>query len=75
MNDHPKEITALFIIFLLVSLLILLAVAIRRLICFFRELRFMKIEIERTDGEEREYWLRQRKRLLLSLISFGNRRI
>ena len=37
---------------------------------FFRELQFLKMEISRTTGEERKKWLRQRKRLLLSLIPF-----
>ncbi len=37
---------------------------------FSQELKYLNIEIGRTDGAERRYWLRQRRRLWLSLIPF-----
>lgn len=39
---------------------------------FSRELRYLNIEIGRTEGEEQEYYLRQRRRLWLSLLPFVN---
>ena len=37
---------------------------------FSSELRYLNIEIGRTTGSERRYWLRKRWRLWLSLIPF-----
>lgn len=37
---------------------------------FVRELKYLNIEIGRTHGSERRYWLRRRRRLWLSLIPF-----
>lgn len=37
---------------------------------FSAELRYVNNEIERTEGSERRYWIRRRKRLWLSLIPF-----
>lgn len=40
---------------------------------FSRELRFLNNEIGRTNGEERRYWIAQKRRLWLSLIPFVRR--
>lgn len=37
---------------------------------FSRELRRLNIEINRTTGFERSYWMRKRRRLWLSLLPF-----
>lgn len=37
---------------------------------FSQELKYINGEIKRTDGSERRYWIRQRRRLWLSLIPF-----
>lgn len=37
---------------------------------FSSELRYLNNEIGRTAGEERKHWIRQRRRLWLSLIPF-----
>ena len=37
---------------------------------FSSELRYLNNEIGRTTGAERRYWIRQRRRLWLSLIPF-----
>ncbi len=73
MNNAPREVTALFCVLLLVFGFVFLAAAVRSSINFLRELKFMKIEIERSGGEEKEYWLCQRKRLWLSLLLFWKR--
>ena len=40
---------------------------------FRRELKYIKTEINRSDGGERRYWLHQKKKLWLSLIPFYRR--
>ena len=37
---------------------------------FSQELRYLNNEIRRTDGAERRHYIRQRRRLWLSLIPF-----
>ena len=37
---------------------------------FSSELRYLNNEIRRTTGAERRHWIRQRRRLWLSLIPF-----
>ena len=37
---------------------------------FRRELQYVNSEIERTEGEERQYWIWQRRELWLSLLPF-----
>ncbi len=37
---------------------------------FSRELKYLNCEINRTEGEERRYYIRQRRRLWLSLFLF-----
>lgn len=37
---------------------------------FYDELRYIKDEIKRAGKDERKYWLRQKRRLWLSLIPF-----
>ena len=37
---------------------------------FYREHKYINCEIKRTDGSERRYWIRRRRRLWLSLIPF-----
>lgn len=37
---------------------------------FSHELRYLNNEIGRTDGSEKRYWKRQKRRLWLSIIPF-----
>ena len=37
---------------------------------FSQELKYLNNEIDRTQGNERKYWLRRRRRLWLSIIPF-----
>lgn len=37
---------------------------------FSRELKFLNVEIDRNVGEERKYWIKERRRLWLSLLPF-----
>lgn len=54
-----------------VIVLLVLLVSLARLVTdFSAELRLLNIEINRSEGTEREHYLRQRRRLWLSLIPF-----
>lgn len=56
------------VVFLILPLLIVALVAYSQE--FMRELKIIKCEINRTDGEERKYWIRKKRRLWLSIIPF-----
>lgn len=63
----------LYMIVSIFAILIVLGLFIR--LCafmedFVSELRYINSEIRRTDGAERRYWIRKRRRLWLSLIPF-----
>lgn len=57
----------LVLVFLGIVLLVLIA---RWHMSFKKELRHVSIEIGRTDGKEREYWVRKKRRLWLSILPF-----
>ena len=59
-------------VYILAGILIafLLGIVIANLTEFFRELRYINKEIACTGGAERKHWLRQRRRLWLSLLPF-----
>ena len=65
-----QTITILICMFAAVISSAVLGALVLFLINFFRELRYLNKEISCTDGEERRYWLRQRRRLWLSLLPF-----
>ncbi len=59
------------IAFLVVAVLIILALAFFFVYNdFMSELRHLNIEIRRTEGQEKDYWKKQKLRLWLSLIPF-----
>ena len=37
---------------------------------FSKELKYLKNEIRRTEGVERRYWIKRKRRLWLSLLPF-----
>lgn len=37
---------------------------------FRRELEYVKMEINRTEGEEKKYWKRRKREMWLSLLPF-----
>lgn len=43
---------------------------IKKISSFSEELNYTNIEIGRTEGAEREYWKRKKRRLWLSLLPF-----
>lgn len=71
MNDPQKtELDLLLGVSAAIIIFILLVAAAKFSNEFSRKLRYLNSEIRRTDGAEREYWIRRRRRLWLSLIPF-----
>ena len=73
MSNSENLSTELYLIIGLVAIIVLLAFIVW-LALFIKEfkknLQYINMEIERSDGSERRYWIRQRRRLWLSLIPF-----
>lgn len=61
---------AIVIAFFAIMLLVCTTIKIND---FSRELDYLKREIARTEGEDREYWKRKKRRLWLSLLPFFRR--
>ena len=73
MNNINQDVV--FLIAAVVVLLLLFAILmgiIYKYNEFVAELQYLNSEIERTDGEERAYWISRRRRLWLSLLPFVN---
>lgn len=71
MKNSPDAAFRLLIILFILFVVTLLLVWIARLIKdFSQELHYLDMEIDRTEGEEQQYWLGERRRLWLSLIPF-----
>ena len=68
-NANPIVIFAIAAVVLLILFVILIGF-IQFSNEFITELQYLNSEIERTDGEERAYWISQRRRLWLSLLPF-----
>lgn len=69
-NNPDTELYWLIGIVAVFFLIILLFGLVSFINDFSQELRYLNNEIRRTDGAERRHWIRQRRRLWLSLIPF-----
>lgn len=69
-NQTDLLFNSLICIFAIIIILTVLGALSLFLTDFLRELRYLNKEIQCTAGEEREYWIRQRRRLWLSLLPF-----
>ena len=73
METNYTDESAIWILVALVGILFLfglLVVIASWLNEFQKELKYLKSEIRRTRGEERKYWIHQKRRLWLSIIPF-----
>ena len=73
MPQETNQDTGLYILIGILAFFILIGVLFgfaQFINDFSHELRYLNNEIGRTDGEERRHWIRQRRRLWLSLIPF-----
>ena len=59
-------IAAIFVIFLFASF-------IKKLNTYVNELRYVNMEIGRNEGQERDYWLRKKKRLWRIFLPFSGK--
>lgn len=72
MNNINQDVVFLIAVVVLLLLFAILMGIIYKYNEFITELQYLNNEIERTDGEERAYWLSRRRRLWLSLLPFVN---
>ncbi len=68
MSKNQTDI--LIYIFAFVALIIILGILIVFLMDFIHELRYLNKEIRCNHGAERTRWIRERRRLWLSLLPF-----
>ena len=73
MPEESSLDAGLWLLVVIVAIIFLLAILYG--LCMFindfsHELRYLNNEIGRTTGAERRHWIRQRRRLWLSLIPF-----
>ena len=70
MNNIDSIVGVVFLLiiaFLVILLIIVLAIKVNS---FSQKLDYIKMEIQRSRGEERRYWIREKRRLWLSLLPF-----
>ena len=71
----PEEVPVMDIYWLIALLVLLLVPLVTvSLVVFFRDftrqLTYLNSEIERSEGRQRQHWIRRRRRLWLSLLPF-----
>lgn len=64
---------AMIMVFVLVLLGMIVGALTQKFSGFCRDLRYIKMEIERTVDSEQEYWKQEKRRLWLSLLPFFRR--
>lgn len=69
-SQTDPALVILIYVFIGIIITIILTALILFFMDFFRELRYLNSEIQCNHGAEREFWVRQRRRLWLSLIPF-----
>ena len=69
-NNFDMGFWLVTVILILFFFILFLYALILHFIEFYDELRYLRNEINRTDGAERKYWMRKKRRLWLSLIPF-----
>ena len=65
--------TMIFIIILFFAPLFLASFYVNFYLPFDRQRKSIKLEIERGDIEEREYWKKELKKLYISLLPFSDK--
>ena len=67
LNPLLYILIALLVLTLLVAAIVKIVFAVKNIKA---TLSYLNIEIGRTEGEEKEYWKKRKRQLLLSLIPF-----
>ena len=65
-----REVALSALFFIIVGGAVFLLLAGPTILSFRRELKYLNDEIGRNSGQERERWIRRRRRLWLSLLPF-----
>lgn len=60
----------IFVIFALLMGIPILAAFAKWLLLFNEELEYLKNQIQKTEGREKRYWIRKRRRLWMSIFPF-----
>lgn len=63
-------VNVLLVIMIAFFAVVLFVVLTVKIYDFKRDLDYLNMEIARTEGAEREYWKREKRRLWLSLLPF-----
>ena len=69
-EDDFIIISAVILLLIIVLIIFISIPIIIFLLNFSKELRYLNLEIGRSTGEERKFYIKQRRRLWLSLIPF-----
>ena len=69
-EETNTELYQLTSVIVLIILFVLIGAMVRFFSAFTRELTYLNCEIRRSEGQERKYWLRKRRRLWLSILPF-----
>ena len=72
-NTESSIYTVLVVLIVLIIAFLLLLRLVMINDTFRHELKYIKMEIRRSAGKERRYWLHEKKKLWLSLIPFYRR--
>lgn len=74
MNPELDDLTIVLLVIMIAFVAIVLLVGLVQKINTFRHgLGYLNREIARTEGAERDYWKREKRRLWLSLLPFYRR--
>ena len=68
--DNPHSSVALIVLIVTVVLFIIMVYLISSLSFLQKELKYLNNEIARNSGKEREYWIKRKRKLFLSLLPF-----
>ncbi|MBQ6848786.1 MAG: hypothetical protein IJN76_01875 [Clostridia bacterium] len=67
--DIELDLTTILVL-ITIGLILFLLWFVPRLLGFLEELRYINMEIGRTDGREQAHWIKKKKKLWLSWIPF-----
>lgn len=72
-SGSEKVFIYIMLCLIFIFIILFIAALIIRIINFSQELKYINSEIRRTYGEEKKYWISQRKRLWLSLFLMSDK--
>lgn len=72
---RPNEVLSLFYYLIAIVAGVLVLSVVFKLDAFFSDLRRINLEIKRSSGGEKKYWIRKKRKLWRMLIPFTKLRI